>query len=90
LELALPDSRLVSNFIARLSRRTTGAILMRNLFSCKAREAVAHPSTILERDSKSAAEIAWILVGGAIIATVLILAVREIPAMIREARIMRM
>jgi hypothetical protein len=90
LELALGDSRLVSNFIARLSHRETGAILMRNLFSCKAREAVAHPSPILERDSKSAAEIAWMLVGGAIIATVLILIVREIPAMIREARIMRM
>ena len=63
---------------------------MKNLFCCKAREAVTHPSTILERDSKSAAEIAWMLVGGAIIATVFILIVREIPAMIREARIMRM
>jgi hypothetical protein len=63
---------------------------MRHLFSCKAQEAIARPSTILERDSKSAAEIAWILVGGTIIATVLILAVREIPAMVREARIMRM
>ena len=90
MELALRDSRLISNFIARLSRGTTDAILMKNLFCCKAREAVAHPSTILERDSTSAAEIAWMLVGGAIIATVLILAVREIPAMIREARIMRM
>jgi hypothetical protein len=63
---------------------------MRNFFSCKAREAIAHPSRVLEADSKSAAEIAWILVGGAIIAAVLVLAVREIPAMIREARIMRM
>ena len=63
---------------------------MRNLFGCKVAEAVTHPSTILERDSKSAAEIAWMLVGGAIIAAVLVLAVREIPAMIREARIMRM
>lgn len=90
MELALRDSRLVSNFIASLSRCTTGTILMRNLFSCKGREVVAHPSTILERDSKSAAEIAWMLVGGAFIATMFILIVREIPAMIREARIMRM
>lgn len=63
---------------------------MKNLFSCKAREVVPHPSTILERDSRSPAEIAWLLVGGAVIAAVLVLIVSEIPAMIREARIMRM
>ena len=80
----------VRTFVAGPLRSATGAILMKNLFSCKVREAVAHPSTILERNSTSPAEIAWMVVGGAIIAAVLVLTVREIPAMIREARIMRM
>lgn len=38
----------------------------------------------------STGDVAWIVVGGAIVLTALVLTLREIPAMVREARIMRM
>jgi hypothetical protein len=36
------------------------------------------------------ANIAWMIVGGLVVLTGLVLLVREIPAMVREVRIMRM
>ena len=41
-------------------------------------------------ERRSTGDIAWMFVGGAILLAVLVLFVREIPAMVREARIMRM
>jgi hypothetical protein len=38
----------------------------------------------------STGDVAWMIVGGAIVLTALVLTFREIPAMVREARIMRM
>jgi hypothetical protein len=38
----------------------------------------------------SAGDIAWIVVGGVVVITGLVLLVQEIPAIVREVRIMRM
>jgi hypothetical protein len=62
---------------------------MKNLFCSK-------PSDSIRRFAGSATQyrstgdVAWMFVGGAILLAVLVLTVREIPAMVREARIMRM
>jgi hypothetical protein len=62
---------------------------MRNLFCSKPTDSIRRlaGSTVQYR---SAGDVAWMFVGGAILLTVLVLTIREIPAIVREARIMRM
>jgi hypothetical protein len=60
---------------------------MRNLF-CSRRDSIAE--RLAGSQCKSAGDIAWMFVGGAILLLLLLLTVREIPAMVREAKIMRM
>ena len=62
---------------------------MRNLFCSKPTDSIRRltGSTV---QCRSTGDVAWMFVGGAILLAVLVLTVREIPAMVREARIMRM
>ncbi|HEY3660980.1 MAG TPA: hypothetical protein VGK91_07115 [Candidatus Udaeobacter sp.] len=62
---------------------------MRNLFCSKPTDSIRRlaGSAVQHR---STGDVAWMFVGGAILLAVLVLTVREIPAMVREARIMRM
>ena len=43
-----------------------------------------------QADCKSAGDVAWMVVGGVVVLGALILVVQEIPAIVRELRIMRM
>jgi hypothetical protein len=63
---------------------------MRNLFCSKDSDSIARRLRDSTVQSRSAGDVAWMFVGGAILLAVLVLTVREIPAMVREARIMRM
>jgi hypothetical protein len=62
---------------------------MRNLFCSKHTDSIRE-LTGARAQCRSAGDVAWMFVGGAVLLTVLVLIVREIPAMVREARIMRM
>jgi hypothetical protein len=63
---------------------------MKNFFCSRATDSIARPLTGSTAQCRSAGDIAWIVLGGAIILAALVLTLREIPAMVREARIMRM
>jgi hypothetical protein len=63
---------------------------MRNLFCSTRTDSIARRFGGSTSQCKSAGDIAWIFVGGAILLALLVLTVREIPAMVREARLMRM
>jgi len=63
---------------------------MRNLFCSKRTDSIAQRLAGSTAQCRSAGDIAWMVVGGAILLAVLVLTVREIPAMVREARILRM
>ena len=63
---------------------------MRNFFCSKDTDSIARRFTGSTSQCRSAGDVAWMFVGGAILLAVLVLTVREIPAMVREARIMRM
>ena len=63
---------------------------MRNFFCSKDTDSIAQRLTGSTAQGRSAGDVAWMVVGGAILLTLLVLTVREIPAIVREARIMRM
>jgi hypothetical protein len=63
---------------------------MRNLFCSKRTDSIARRFGGSTHQCKSVGDVAWMFVGGAILLVLLVLTVREIPAMVREARIMRM
>jgi hypothetical protein len=62
---------------------------MRNLFCSKPTDSIRRFTGSTEQ-CRSTGDVAWMFVGGAILVAVLLLTVREIPAIVREARIMRM
>jgi hypothetical protein len=57
---------------------------MKNLFTCKARDAIVPDHAMCPGN------IAWRFVGGALLLAIIVLIVREVPAIVRELRIMRM
>ncbi len=63
---------------------------MRNFFCSQDTDSIVRRFTGSRSQCRSAGDVAWMFVGGAILLAVLVLTVREIPAIVREARIMRM